>query len=121
MSEPILLVKESWQKKIFTVKKGDLYVSIGIKYKYHLTPNLKYEIYQPYFKNGINDKEEEWQEYEVSLDDDLDLFELRIIALKSCYTFLKSGALTLENENINNTPKQKKTKSSNADSRQVAE
>lgn len=116
---PVLIVEESWQKKIFTVKNGDLEISVGLKYKYHLTKNLQYKIYQPYFLDSK--VKEEWQEYEIHFDDDLELFELKLIALKSCYTFLKSGAITLENENINNTPQQKKTKFSDADSGQVAE
>ncbi len=99
MKNKTLTIQEEWTKKIFIVKSGDKQARVGVKYKNHLTHNLKFEIFSDRYNNG--------EEYEFDFND-LDNLELNIIALKSCHTFLKTGALTLEqldNENINNTSK----------------
>jgi hypothetical protein len=78
------------------VKSDNKRAKISVKYKHHLTNNLVYEIFVG--------EEMTFSTVFVNINHDLELFELYLIGLKSCYTFLKTGAITIENENINNTP-----------------
>lgn len=96
--DKILIVEDDWMKKTFIVKSNKKKATIEVKYKHHLTSNLVYEIF-------IGCKEENaFSAVFIEMNHDLEMFELYLIALKSCYTFLKTGAITIENENINNTP-----------------
>jgi len=96
---PTLTVVNGWERKNFIIKQNqrddedelvELEVEFIVKYKNHKSQNVEFEILE------INDGEEEPLSFSGSDMNHLEICELKLLALKTCLTFLKTGALVLE-------------------------
>ena len=94
---PTLTVVNGWERKNFIIKQGNkddeefLQVEFTVKYKNPKSDNVQFEILE------INDDGEEIPiDFSGNIVFYLELCELKLLALKTCFTFLKTGALVLE-------------------------
>jgi hypothetical protein len=101
---PTLTVVNGWERKNFIIKQGDkiedddefLQVEFLLKYKNPKTEYVEFEILQ------VNEKGQEIpidfssQSSKKFTANFVELCELKLLALKTCLTFLKTGALVLE-------------------------
>jgi len=101
---PTIQVVNGWEKKTFIIEqegeKDDNYYSVFgkekesvtrfefvVKYKNPKSENLEFEVLE---------LDSDGEENPIEFCDSIENFELRLIALKSCLTFLKTGAFTIE-------------------------
>lgn len=102
---PTIQVVNGWEKKSFIIeqekekddnsmkfyfdKEEDSVTRFEfvVKYKNPQTENLEFEVLEI---------DSDGEENPVEFSDSIENFELRLIALKSCLTFLKTGAFTIE-------------------------
>jgi hypothetical protein len=93
-TQPTLTVVNGWERKNFIIKQGhkddEISVEFVVKYKNHKTSNVDFEILE------IDDDEENPVNFSGSSIGYVELCELKLLALKTCLTFLKTGALVLE-------------------------
>ena len=108
---PTLTVINGWERKNFVVAQGTKptqnfisssleddvtykEVEFILKYKNPQTQNVEFEILE------WNQKLQKEMSVDLSSSFGTELCELKLIALKSCLTFLKTGTLVLEQNNL---------------------
>ena len=97
---PTIVVIDGWQTKTFVVERDGKKVKFLVKYKEHKTENVQFTISELYKDNSelrINFDNSYEDRNNSCYEQGIDICEMKIIALKSIITFLKTGALTIEN------------------------
>lgn len=96
--ELFLTIENDWSVKYFNLKKGEIFLRFKVKYKKVNSELIDFNISDTrYDYESKNPPPPVTDEFIIKFDGkDLELIELKLILLKSCITFLKSGAETLD-------------------------